>query len=275
MHSVPSSSAFSITRASSVSMLAGPGVRSSTESVLVSGPAAAYRVRMETGYAQFCPVALASELLTRRWTPLVIRELLCGSHRFNDLRRGVPRMSPSLLSRRLSELEEGGIVERRPAPDGGDHFEYHLTAAGEELRPIVVQMGVWGRRWVQHEISRENLDAGLLMWDIQRRVPEDSLPDHQVVVHFEFEDAPEGEEMYWLVLAPHKTDLCLRDPGYPVDLEVETDVLTLTKVWMGDLHFGQALRHEAIRVYGPTSLRRAFPEWLGLSLFASVGRPDH
>lgn len=120
---------------------------------------------MPDGYEQFCPVAKASELLTRRWTPLVVRELICGSHRFNDIRRGVPRMSPSLLTQRLKELEEVGVVERRPAPDpDADHMEYHLSAAGKELEPIIVQMGVWGRRWLQREISRDDLDAGLLMW---------------------------------------------------------------------------------------------------------------
>lgn len=226
---------------------------------------------MDGSYQQFCPVALASELLTRRWTPLVIRELLAGSHRFNDLRRGVPRMSPSLLARRLKELEDAGVLTRRPPPDGDhDHMEYHLTPAGEELRPIIHQMGVWGQRWVRTEVSADHLDAGLLMWDIRRRIRLDRLPDRRVVVHVHFEDAPEDLREYWLVLNRDEVDLCRKDPGYPVDLEVSTDILTLTQVWMGDVRLGEALSHEAIRLAGPTRLRRAFPGWLGLSLFANV-----
>jgi DNA-binding HxlR family transcriptional regulator len=151
------------------------------------------------GYGQFCPVAMTAELLTRRWTPLVIRELLEGSHRFNEIRRGVPRMSPSLLVQRLRELEKGGVLVRRPVADG-DHSEYHLTPAGEELAPIIMQMGAWGRRWAQSEISRRHLDAGLLMWNIHRKVRTERLPARQVVVRFHFREAPKGERDFWLVL---------------------------------------------------------------------------
>lgn len=227
---------------------------------------------MSNGYEQFCPVAKASELLSRRWTPLVVRELICGSHRFNDIRRGVPRMSPSLLTQRLTELEALGVVERRPAPDA-DHMEYHLTEAGRELEPIILQMGVWGRRWMQREISREDLDAGLLMWDMRRRLKPERLPGERVVVHFEFSDVPAEVREFWLVLDGGQVDLCHRDPGYPVDLEVESDVMTLTRVWMGDFRYGDALADESLKVRGPTRLRRAFPGWLGLSLFAEVELP--
>lgn len=224
-------------------------------------------------YGQFCPVAVTAELLTRRWTPLVVRELLSGSRRFNEIRRGVPKMSPSLLSRRLAELERGGVIVRRPAGRAG-HDEYHLTEAGEELGPIIMQMGVWGRRWAQAEIDEEDLDVGFLMWDVRRRLSTDRVPDRRVVVHFRFDDAPEEDRDYWLVLDGEEVDLCLTDPGYDVDLRVTTDVRTMIHVWMGDLPFAEALRHRRIEVRGPAKLRRAFPGWLGLSLLAGVKRPS-
>ncbi len=227
---------------------------------------------MDGRYQQFCPVAKAAEVLTRRWTPLVVRELMCGSTRFNDIRRGVPRMSASLLSQRLKELEDSGVVVRVPAKNG-DHAEYRLTEAGEELRPIITQMGVWGRRWIQQKVSREDLDVGLLMWDIRRRIDVERLPERRVVVRFEFEDAPDELDVFWLVLEPEEVDLCVKDPGHPVDLEVYTDVLTLTQVWMGDVRFGDALDHEAVRLRGPSRLRRAFPGWLQLSVLAGVKQP--
>lgn len=221
------------------------------------------------GYGQFCPVAMTAELLTRRWTPLVIRELLSGSRRFNEIRRGVPRMSPSLLSKRLSELEDAGVLERSAGADG-DHWEYHLTPAGEELRPIIMQMGVWGRRWARAELTADRLDAGLLMWDVSRRIHTERLPDRRIVVHFRLEDEREGQTDFWLVLEPGDVDLCLEDPGHPVDLRVRGDLLTLTSVWMGDLPFAEALHRDAIEIRGPTALRRAFPGWLGLSVLAHV-----
>ncbi|MGK7311714.1 MAG: winged helix-turn-helix transcriptional regulator [Candidatus Longimicrobiales bacterium M2_2A_002] len=223
-------------------------------------------------YGQFCPVALASEVLTRRWTPLVIRELLCGSTRFNELRRGVPRMSQSLLSKRLDELREAGIVVREEGPDGG-HPEYHLTHAGEELRPIVEALGRWGRRWISGELTEDEMDADLLMWDVRRRLDPTDAPPGRTVVEFRFTDQPEGRRLYWLVVeGAGEVDLCWRDPGYPVDLAVETDLATMTGVWVGDYRFEEVLKRREVKLRGPAELRRSFPDWLGLSLFAGVDR---
>jgi DNA-binding HxlR family transcriptional regulator len=224
-------------------------------------------------YGQFCPVAQAAEILTRRWTPLVVRELLCGSHRFNDLHCGVPRMSRSLLARRLGELEEVGIVERRLV-GAGERPEYHLTEAGEELRPIIFELGFWGKRWLTRKVSREALDPGLLMWDMQRRILRDRLPPRRVVVSFEFTDAPPHQERYWLILEPEQVDLCLRDPGIESDLRVRSDVRTLAEIWLGELEFLRALREESLSLAGKRELRRSFPGWLGLSVFADpAGAP--
>lgn len=220
-------------------------------------------------YGQFCPVAMAAELLARRWTLLVVREILCGSHRFNEIQRGVPRMSRSLLSRRLGELEEGGVVERK-VRDG--YPRYELTAAGEELRPIVEQVGVWGKRWASGEFDEDHLDARLLLWDMRRRIEQDRLPPRRVVVHIHFPDGRAGDRDFWLCLEPHEVDVCDEDPGYGDDLDLETDVRTLTQVWMGDYRLGEALRRGDVTLRGPSHLRKRFPDWLGLSLFAPYER---
>lgn len=222
-------------------------------------------------YGQFCPIAQAADIITRRWTLLVIRELLCGSHRFNDLHRGVPKMSRSLLSRRLSELEEAGLIERRLLEDEG-HPAYHLTPAGEALRPIIIQLGAWGKRWVKHEIARDELDAGLLMWDMQRCIEQDQLPTRRITVHFRFTDAPEEHKNFWLLLEQDAVDLCLKDPGYEEDLFVRSDVRTLTEVWLGDLGLVKAIKEESVWIGGPARLKRQLPEWLGLSRFAGIAR---
>lgn len=222
-------------------------------------------------YRQFCPVAKAAEVISRKWTPLVVRELLAGSHRFNEIQRGIPAISPTMLSRRLEELEEAGVVDRR-LPEEGDYWEYHLTEAGEELRPIIVDLGVWGKRWSRAELSEEDLDAGLLMWDVHRRLPEEDLPDEKVVVRFRFRDAPEEERDFWLVIDDGQVDLCLEDRDLDVDLRIVTDVRTMTSIWLGDARFSRALERRKIRMLGPRELRRAFPGWLGLGMFAEVER---
>lgn len=225
-----------------------------------------------TGYGQFCPVALAAEIVTKRWTPLVIRELLCGSTRFNEIRRGVPKMSPSLLSRRLDELEEHGLVRRKPGEDHG-HEEYHLTEAGRQLRPVIEGLGRWGQRWFRGEWSEDELDAELLMWDVHRRIETERTPPGRTVVRFHFAEEPEETRSFWLVVDPDEVDLCRKDPGHRTDLEVRTALRTMTEIWMGRIRFGEALERGEIQLRGPTALRRSFPDWLGLNLFADVPAP--
>lgn len=223
----------------------------------------------QRGYGQFCPVAKAAEIVTERWTPLVLRELLMGSRRFNDLRRGVPLMSPSLLSQRLKALERAGVITRRT---DGAHPAYQLTPAGHELRPIIEMLGVWGQRWVRTGVGTADtdLDASLLMWDMRRGIEAPTLPN-RVVVRFDFPDAGPGKKAWWLVI-DGAVDLCLTDPGYHVDLRVRTDVRTMTAVWMGDIAFGEAVRTGALTLEGPRTLQRQFPGWLKLSVFANVPR---
>jgi DNA-binding HxlR family transcriptional regulator len=222
-----------------------------------------------TGYGQFCPIAKAAQVLAERWTPLVLRELICGSTRFNELRRGVPLMSSSLLAQRLRFLEQEGVVERRPAASGRG-FEYHLTGAGRELEPLIMMMGEWGARWVRSHLEPEDLDVTLLMWDMHRTVRPECFPARRVVVGFEFKDVPQNKRRWWLVSEGTAADLCVTDPGYEVDLFLFADVRTMTAIWIGDVSLESALASGALEAHGPADLRRRLNSWLGLSAFAAI-----
>lgn len=218
-------------------------------------------------YGQFCPVAQALELLAERWTLLIVRELLCGSTRFNDILRGVPLMSRTLLSQRLKTLENAGVVVR-DARAGNP--EYHLTPAGEDLMPVVQSLGVWGKRWAGGELPEEQLDPSLLMWDMHRRIDVEAVKASKVVVRFDFADQRKAQQRYWLHIKRGEVDVCYTNPGYEVDLVVSTDVRTLTEVWMGRYSFREAQRDDRIRLDGPSTLQRQFPKWLQLSTFAAA-----
>lgn len=226
------------------------------------------------GYGQFCPVAKAAEIVAERWTPLLLRELLCGSRRFSDIHRGVPLMSRTLLAERLEQLEDAGIVRGVAKPHGRGR-EYHLTPAGQELRPVIEGLGEWGQRWARAQVGRADLDPGLLMWDIHRRVNLEALPPERVVVRFDFRGVPATvrcPRYWWLVLERPEVDLCLKDPGFSVQLVVSADLRALTRVWMGDVALAEAIRAGLIGLEGPRPLVRAFPTWLALSSFAGVER---
>jgi DNA-binding HxlR family transcriptional regulator len=228
-----------------------------------------------TSYGQFCPVAKAAEIFAERWTPLVLRELLCGSHRFNDLHRGVPLISRSLLTQRLRQLEGAGIVERRPAAHGGGS-EYYLTAAGEEFRSVVMKLGEWGQRWTRRFESID-LDPNLLLWDMQRWLNLKRFPPRRVVIRYEFRGVPRIHRTrgrWWLVVEPDAGDVCIKDPGFEVDLLVAADLGAMTKLWLGDLGFRSALRDGLIALEGSREVCEAFPTWLALSPFATVDRPS-
>ncbi|PWJ14444.1 winged helix-turn-helix transcriptional regulator [Jannaschia seohaensis] len=222
----------------------------------------------QASYKQFCPLAMAAEVLCTRWTMVLLRELIAGSHRFNDLRRGVPKMSPTLLSRRLKDLEDAGIVERRPAPAERGIYEYHLTEAGRDLRDVVIAMGMWGQKWVESSLSLKNLDPSLLMWDMRRNLNPDPLPDRRVVVQFLYHDLPSTKRDWWLVIEPGgEVDLCWADPGFDIDLYVSTDLRTMTAIWMGVTDV--AAEREAFEFSGSRDLEATIQTWLGLSPFAS------
>jgi DNA-binding HxlR family transcriptional regulator len=222
------------------------------------------------GYSQFCPIALAAEVLAERWTPLVIRELLLGSVRFNDLQRGVPRMSPALLAKRVKELQFAGIVERRQGAAGA---EYHLTAAGRELFPVVEKMGLWAQRWLRHKLVDDgNLDPDLLMWDIRRTVVNRLPPrDRRYVAEFQLSGVPVTRRRYWLVFEGGQVDLCYKPPGFEVDLTIAASLCLLTQIWLGHVKMDRAIRDGRLRLEGSRSNVAAFRIWFALSPFAPAG----
>jgi DNA-binding HxlR family transcriptional regulator len=225
---------------------------------------------MSASYHQFCPVAKAMELLDERWTLLIVRELVAGSCRFNDLRRGLPRMSPTLLSKRLQQLVSAGVVERR-STDG--EVQYRLTAAGQELRPIVEAVGAWGVRWIG-ELGDADLDPKLLLWDMHRNIDHTAVPSGRTVVAVTFPDVPAPHpRSWWLVIADGEADVCDADPGHEVTVSLTADLRALVQVWRGDRTWTEALRAGQVRVQGPEGVRRALPRWFTLSLFATVPRP--
>ncbi len=224
---------------------------------------------MEQGsYGQFCPVAMAAEVFCTRWTALVLREVLCGSTRFNDIRRGVPRMSPTLLSKRLKELKKAGIIYTRPTKQSGG-VDYVLTEAGEELRPLVMSLGNWGQRWVESKLSLNNLDPSLLMWDMRRHLDPDPLPEARCTIHFEYPELEGPRRHWWLVVDKGLVDLCLVDPGHEIDLSVTGSLRVMTAIWMGLSTVDKEVDSGALDITGDPAIARSMQKWLGLSPFAA------
>jgi DNA-binding HxlR family transcriptional regulator len=218
------------------------------------------------GYGQFCPVAKAAEILAERWTLLVVRELLVGSTHFNDIRKGVPLMSPSLLSQRLKELTEAGIVERRTS-DNGPSSEYIPTEAGRELWPVVELMGRWGQRWGLGRLDPDDFDPRLLMWDIRRRI--DVAPfRRRSVIRFDLSGARKGRGLWWIVVDRGEVDLCLKAPDDLIDVVVRSDVQSLAEVWIGSRNLRDSLGDGTLSLEGDWHLCREFPRWFTLSILA-------
>lgn len=224
-------------------------------------------------YNQYCPTAMAAEILCSRWTILLLRELLAGSMRFNQLRRGVPRMSPALISKRLKDLEEAGIVIRRQVSRNPEVYEYSLSAAGLELKPIIEGIGVWGHRWVESRATLENLDPNLLMWDIRRNITPGPLSGSRRTIEFIFQDQPKAKKNWWLVIAPDQdVDLCSVDPGHDVDLYLVTSLRRMTEIWMGYTSIKRAISDDSLVITGDRHLRDTLDNWFTLNPFAGVER---
>jgi DNA-binding HxlR family transcriptional regulator len=226
---------------------------------------------VRAGYRQFCPVALASETLTQRWMLLILRELCAGATRFSDIRRGVPGITATLLKRRLDTLERAGIVERRVVAER-EKPAYLLTAAGQELRPVLASIGTWGQRWAR-DIREEDLDPGWLVWTLHRRLDTSAMPSGRTVIAIVFRDAPVHERRFWLVCTDGDVEVCLQEPGFDEDLTVDTTVRVLAEVWRGLRPIGPEIRAGRLALVGPSALRRAFSRWLLLSVYARVPRP--
>ena len=223
--------------------------------------------KRKNSYGQFCPVAKAAEIFAERWTPLILREMIAGSRRFSEIQNGVPLMSPSLLSRRLKELESAGVIEKTKGRGGN---QYALTDAGEELRPVIMQLGEWGKQWARKTITRKDLDPRLLMWDIRRRIDRDKFPVDRAVIEFDIQSVARNVQRWWLVIDKGECDLCLTWPGFETDMTVRADISTLVDVWMGDQGARDAIRAQSLVLDGNRKLTSSFPKWFALSVFAGA-----
>ncbi len=220
-------------------------------------------------YGQFCTVAKAMELLDERWTLLVVRELLRGSAHFNDLRRGVPKMSPALLSKRLKSLTRAGVIERSEIEG---RTSYSLTPCGQELAGVVDALGSWGVRWIG-ELGEQDLDPHLLMWDMRRTIPIEEWPRSRTTIAFVLDGVAPKASRWWLTVNDGQADVCDFDPGYEVAGTVQTDLRTLVEIWRGDVGWARAVLDGSVALSGSADVRRAIPRWLGQSTAAAIPRP--
>lgn len=220
------------------------------------------------GYGQYCPLALAAELLCQRWTILVISRLIDGCTTFNEIHRGVPLISPSMLSQRLSELEAEGIISKKKLKKG---YSYHLTEAGQALTGIIDGMAVWGQQWARDNVL-EDLDLAFLAWSMHLRVNQEAFPEGRTVVEFDFTETPNEAWRFWLVNTHTKVEMCLKHPGYDTDLLVTSDLRVFVEAWRGFRDLNAEMRAHRIKLEGPRILKEAFPRWLLLSALAPYER---
>ena len=220
-----------------------------------------------TSYGQYCPVAKATEIIGEKWTLLILRELLMGTSRFNDFQRSMSRISPTVLNKRLKELEDKGIILKKRLSGKRGH-EYRLTPMGRELEPVVDQVARWGQRWARGRMSDDELDVELLMWDIHRRIDSAGLPDGETVIGFVFTDLKKHKS-WWLIVDADGVDLCTEDPGKDVDIYLSTDVRTMVEVWQGDVGLNAAIRHERLVALGPKGMIRTMPKWFTRCMYAA------
>jgi DNA-binding HxlR family transcriptional regulator len=220
-------------------------------------------------YGQYCPVARAAEILADRWTVLIVRELLAEVSHFNELERGLPRISRTLLAERLRRLEQAGVVERRVAP-GGRRTEYRLTRAGCALQRIIDDLGEWGARWAFGEPRPNELDPIVLLWWMRRRVRQERIGRRRVVIQFDFRGGP--TQGYWLLIAPNDVSVCLKHPGHDVDVLVTADIMAFYRVWLGRATLAEAVRRDQVRLDGTPADIRAFPQWFAWSPMAGAVR---
>jgi DNA-binding HxlR family transcriptional regulator len=217
-------------------------------------------------YGQFCPIAKAAEVLGERWTLLIVRELLLGSTRFNELQRALSHMSPSLLTKRLEELQQADLIVKQKTR-GQIFATYHLTPEGRQLSPVIEALAAWGMRSVRAGIDRSDLDAEFLMWDIRRRIDTEQLPSKHCVLGFHFSDQKRLRD-WWLVVDDADVDLCTREPGRDADLHVVAELRTLVDVWMGNLSISAARNSQKLKLIGSSAVGRHFNKWFTLSAMA-------
>ena len=220
------------------------------------------------GYGLFCPISKACEVLEPRWTLLVLVEMYCGASRFNDIKRGLPGMSPTLLSKRLKDMQESGLVQREAIP-GSNNVTYNLTEAAWDLKPIALAIGKWSEKHVESEVKADDLDAKLLMWSLRRSLDTSVFEAVRTVVQFIFPDASAEERNFWLISRDGSdVELCMSDPGFEVDLFVTTDLKCLTNIFMGHQKLDSAIAKDEVNLIGNRGLSTSINRWLGLSPLA-------
>ena len=222
-------------------------------------------------YGQFCPVAKAAEILGEKWTLLIVRELLLGATRFNQIQRSISRVSPTILNKRLETLRKQGIIVHKRIPEQRG-YEYQLTEAGRELYPIVLKTAEWGMRWARGQMTDKELDVQLLMSDIQRRINPGKLPGGQTVIKFSFTDLDRYSE-WWVKISDNTVDLCTENPGNEVDVYFTCDLRAMTEVWMGDRSIEQARSEDRLKIVGSSIYMNNIRSWLGLYHLAEI-RPS-
>jgi DNA-binding HxlR family transcriptional regulator len=220
-------------------------------------------------YGQYCPIARALEILGDRWTLLILRDMLCGERRFNELERGLPGISRALLAERLRRLQRAGVVERQASSQRGK-VSYRLTAAGQELQPLFDALTRWGADWAFGDPRPDELNPVLLLWWMRDRVFFDRLPGRRVVIEFVFREA--RPPSYWLVLEPADASVCITHPGFEIDMLVTAELAAFLQVWLGRLSFSDAVRQGRVELDAPPSLAGDFPNWFALSPIAPAVR---
>lgn len=225
---------------------------------------------MSKGYGQYCPLALAVELLCRRWMLLVISRLFDGCTLFNEIHKGLPRISPSLLAQRLSELEDHAVIYRKKLINKRG-YSYHLTESGMALENIVMELGIWGQQWGR-DMKTEDLDPAFLVWSMHLRMDTEAMPKGKTVIEFQFTGVPYELDRVWLVNLNGQVEMCLKNPGYETDIFVYADILDFIEAWRGIRDMQQQIRSQKIVLRGEPDLVKAFPDWLRLSSVAQFKR---
>jgi len=219
-----------------------------------------------------CPAVKAADIVGDKWVLLILRELFLGSTRYADFQRGIPRISPTILSKRLKQLESNGLLIKKAVP-GQKSTEYRLTKSGRELAPVIDQLSRWGLRWARRQIAEEDIDVAGFMWDFHRTLKTDELPDGETVFSIKFADLAERSK-WWLIADGETVDLCTDDPGKDVDIYIAGSLEALAEVWMGDVDVRAAIKSESIFLTGADHLRRSSSLWFPKSMYADVRPAD-
>jgi DNA-binding HxlR family transcriptional regulator len=225
---------------------------------------------MTRGYGQYCPLALAAELLCERWTVLIVSRLLDGCSQFSQIHRGVPRISPGLLSQRLAQLVEAGIVKRAPKQNGTS-CSYRLTAAGLDLARIVEHLAIWGQHWARDMID-DDLDPAFLVWSLHMRLDSSKMPPGRTVIEFDLTGPRWDCHRFWLVNENGQIQMCLKDPGYAVNLKLQSDLRRFIEAWRGIRDLRIEIQAGKIRLHGPSALKQQLTDWLLLSMLSPYPR---